>query len=83
MWNAGLDEAQTGMKNDWLIESLSIMSDSLLPHGPYGPWNSGQNTGVGSRSLLQGIFLTQGSNPGSPHWGRFFTSWAKREGQKY
>jgi len=29
------------------------------------PWNSpGQNTGVGSLSLLQGIFLTQGSNPG-------------------
>ena len=28
------------------------------------PWNSpGQNTGVGSRSLLQGIFLTQGLNP--------------------
>ena len=25
-----------------------------------------QNTGVGSRSLLQGIFPTQGSNPGPP-----------------
>ena len=32
------------------------------------PWNSpGQNTGVGSRSLLQGIFLTQGLNPGLLH----------------
>ena len=32
---------------------------------PYSPWNSpGQNTGVGSLSLLQGIFPTQGSNPG-------------------
>ena len=32
------------------------------------PWNSpGQNTGVGSLSLLQGIFPTQGSNPGFPH----------------
>ena len=31
----------------------------------YRPWNSpGQNTGVGSLSLLQGIFLTQGANPG-------------------
>ena len=29
------------------------------------PWNSpGQNTGVGSLSLLQGIFPTQGWNPG-------------------
>ena len=32
------------------------------------PWNSpGQNTGVGSLFLLQGIFPTQGSNPGLPH----------------
>ena len=28
----------------------------------------GQNTGVGSLSLLQEIFPTQGSNPGLPHW---------------
>ena len=35
---------------------------------PYSSWNSlGQNTGVGSLSLLQGIFPTQGSNPGLPH----------------
>ena len=34
----------------------------------YSPWNSpGQNTGVGSFSLLQGIFPTQESNPGLPH----------------
>ena len=44
------------------------MSDSLWPHGLYRPWNSlGQNTGVGSLSLLRGIFPTQGSNPGLPH----------------
>ena len=49
-------------------ESRSVMSDSLWPHGLYSPWNSpGQNTGVGSLSLLQGIFPTQGSNPGLPH----------------
>ena len=31
-------------------------------------WNSpGQNTGVGSLSLLQGMFPTQGLNPGLPH----------------
>ena len=28
------------------------------------------NTGVGSLSLLQGIFPTQGLNPGHPHCGR-------------
>jgi len=44
------------------------MSNSLQPHGLYSPWDSpGQNTGVGSFSLLQGIFLTQGSNPGLLH----------------
>ena len=46
-------------------ESCPVMSDSLWPHGLYSPWNSlGQNTGVGSLSLLQGIFPTQGLNPG-------------------
>ena len=35
------------------------MSNSLRPHG--------QNTGMSSLSLLQGIFPTQGSNPGFPH----------------
>ena len=37
-------------------------------HGLYSPWNSpGQKTRVGSLSLLEGIFPTQGSNPGLPH----------------
>ena len=36
--------------------------------GVHRPWNSpGQNIGTGSLSLLQGIFPTQGSNPGFPH----------------
>ena len=49
-------------------ESHSVVSDSLRPHGLYSPWNSpGQNTGVNSHSLLQGIFPTQGSNPDLPH----------------
>ena len=46
----------------WKWKSLSPVS--LL----YSPWNSpGQNTGVGSLYLLQGIFPTQGSNPVLPH----------------
>ena len=49
-------------------ESHSVISNSLQPHGLYSPWNSpGQNTGVGNLSLLQGIFPSQGSNPGLPH----------------
>ena len=48
--------------------SRSVLSISLRPHGLYSPWNSpGQNTGIGSLSLLQGIFLTQQLNPGLPH----------------
>ena len=44
------------------------MSESLQPHGLHSPWNfPGQNTGVGSLSLLRGIIPTQGSNPGLPH----------------
>ena len=42
------------------------MSNSLRPHS-YSPWTSlGQNTEVGSHSLLQGIFPTRGSNPSLP-----------------
>ena len=49
-------------------ESRSVISDSLRPHGLCRPWNSpGQNTAVCSFSFLQGIFSTQGSNPGLPH----------------
>ena len=55
--------------------SRSVVSDSLRPHGLYSAWNSpGQNTGVGSLSLLQGIIPTQGSNPGLLHCRGFFTS---------
>ena len=53
--------------------SHPVVSNSLRPHGLYPtkllrPWNfSGKCTGVGCHFLLQGIFLTQGSNPGLPH----------------
>ena len=47
------------------------MSNPLGPHGLYSPWNSpGQNTGVGSFPLLQGIFPTQGLAPGLPYCSR-------------
>ena len=45
------------------------MSNSLWSLGPeparlFSPWDSpGKNPGVGCHALLQGIFLTQGSNP--------------------
>ena len=54
--------------------SCSVVSDSFWPYGPYPssllcPWNfPGENTGVGCHSHLQGIFPTQGSNLGLPHY---------------
>ena len=57
----------------WLLsykwsESFSVVSDSLWPHRLYSPWSfPSQNTGVGSHSLLQGIFSIQGSNLGLLH----------------
>ena len=40
-------------------ESHSAVSDSLRPHGLYSLWSFlGQNTGVGSLSLLRGTFPT-------------------------
>ena len=54
-------------------KSCSVISDSLQPCELYSPRNSpGQNTEMGSLSLLQGIFPTQGSNPGLPHCRQIF-----------
>ena len=48
--------------------SRSVASASLRPRGLHSPWNPpGQNTGVGSLSLLQGIFATQELSPGLLH----------------
>ena len=50
----------------------------------YSPWNSpDQNTGVGSLSLLQRIFPTQGSNPGLLHCRQILYQLSHRETQKY
>ena len=59
------------------------MSDSLRPHGLY-PWTSpGQNTGMGSLSLLQGIFPTQGLTPGLLHCGGNLYQLSHQESQEY
>ena len=53
-----------------------LQKRSLQPHGLQSLWNSpGQNSAVfpsifSSLSFLQGIFPTQGSNPGLPHCGQ-------------
>ena len=51
---------------------------------PMDSWNSpGQNTGVGSRSLLQGIFPTQGWNPGLLHCRWILYQLSHWESQEY
>ena len=67
----GFPGGSTG-KEKWKW-SCSIMSDSLWPHRLQPtrllhPWDfPGKSTGVGCHFLLQGIFPTQGWNPGLPH----------------
>ena len=52
-------------------EVCSVVFDCLWPHGICSPWDSPcRNTGVGSLSLLQRIFPTQGSNTGAPYCRR-------------
>ena len=55
------------------VAAASVVSDSVRPHR-WQPtklcrhWDSPvKNTGVGCHFLLQGIFPTQGSNPGLLH----------------
>ena len=61
------------------LESGSVLSNSLRPHRLKPsrllcPWDSpSKNTGVGSHSLLQGIFPTQESNPGLSHYRRILS----------
>ena len=48
----------------WYINNF--YTDNMLKW--YSGWNTpGKNTGVGSHSLFQGIFPTQGTNPCLPH----------------
>ena len=59
MWELDYKESES--------ESHSVVSDPLWPYRLYSPWNSpGQNTVVGSCSLLQGILPSPGDlpNPG-------------------
>ena len=52
-----------------LVMSNSLWSHGLQPARLLSPWDSpGKNTGVGWYSVLQGVFLTEGSNSRLVHW---------------
>ena len=52
-----------------LCPTLCNPMDYSLPGSSARGDSPGKNTGVGCHALLQGIFPTQGSNPGLPHCG--------------
>ena len=63
---------QRWQKERWAVAFVTVSEVKVTQSCPtlcdpmdlYSPWSSpGQNTGVGSLSLLQGIFPTEGSNP--------------------
>ena len=63
MW-LELDQLEQGAKSSG-VEKWELLSRVQLF---VTPWNyPGQNIGVANVSLLQGIFPTQGLNPGPPH----------------
>ena len=50
-------------------QSCPTLCDPMEPTRLLSPWNfPGKSTEVGCHFLLQGIFPTQGSNPGLPHY---------------
>ena len=53
----------------WVQLFVDPMDCSLPGSSVHGD-SPGKNTGVGCRTLLQGIFQTQGLNPGLPHCKR-------------
>ena len=58
-------------------QSCPILSDPLdcsLPGSSVHGDSPGKNTGVDGHALLQGIFLTQGSNPGLMYYRQILHS---------
>ena len=53
-----------------LLQSFLTLGDPMdySPPGLLSRDSAGKNIGVGCYALLQGIFSTQGSNPGFPHF---------------
>ena len=62
-----------------LCSTLCDPTNCMWPARLLCPWNSpGKNTGVDHHSLLQGIFLTQGSNPDLLHRRQIFSYFKKQ-----
>ena len=67
----GDDRAEGSSIGDGVKVKVAQLCLTLCNPMDRSPWNSpGQNTGLGTLSVLQGIFPTQGSNSGLPHCRR-------------
>ena len=68
------------------VTQSCVILCNLVNCGPPGSSvhgsSPGKNTGVGCHFLLQGIFPTQGSNPGLPHYRQTLYHLSHQESQK-
>ena len=95
LWLLGLKGGRISWKVGTDIHALPCCAESLshvrLCTAPWTaaprllcPWDSpGKSTGVGCHARLQGIFLTQRSNPGLPHCRWILYIRATREAQEH
>ena len=69
-----------------VIHSCMILCDPMgwgLPGSSVNGDSPGKNTGVGCHALLQGIFPTQGLNPGFLHFRRVLYHLSQQGSQAY
>ena len=74
------------MYQEWEVKVLIAQACPTLckPARLLCPRNSlSKNTGVGSHSILQGIFLIRDQTQASHITGKFFTVWATKKAQIY
>ena len=87
-WSGGRNPPFVGWQTSLSFYSMCVCSvaqscltlcNTMEPAGLLCPWNSpGKNTGVGYHSLLQGIFLTPGPNPGLLHCRQILYHWSQQ-----
>ena len=76
LWFQGYSEHESASRS---VVPNCLWPPKLQPSRLLCPWNSpGKNTGVGCHFLLQGIYRTQGLNPGLLHWKQNLVVWATR-----
>ena len=84
-WLLHLDVCLRPLSSSWTWKLLNRVWLFVTPETVlYSPWNSlGQNTRLGSLSLLQGIFPTQGLDPHLPHCRWILYQLSHREAQEF